>query len=86
MTSDFLQLIGGAVTKEFRAGIFVAGFVLLLGLLPWQEVLGRFVDLPPVVTEWWFSTAMVLTSYAIVFGAAVWNRSKVKKDDGVRLD
>jgi hypothetical protein len=74
--ADLLQ-VGGAITKGFMAAALVAVFILLLGVLPWQDALE---NLPDSTTEWWFRPAMVLTAYAIVIGAAVWNRWKVTKD------
>jgi hypothetical protein len=58
------------------AAIFVAVFVSLLGVLPWQDAL---VNPPAFAAEWWFRPAMVLAAYAIVIGAAVWNRWKIQK-------
>jgi hypothetical protein len=77
IAADLLRLIGGAVTKAFIAAALVAGFVLLLGVLPWQDALA---NLPASTTEWWFRPALVLAAYAILIGAAVWNRRKVEKD------
>jgi hypothetical protein len=77
IAADALQLIGGTVTKGFRAAVFVAVLVLLLGILPWQAALAN----PPVlITAWWCKPAIVLAAYAILIGAAVWNRWKVEKD------
>jgi len=77
IAADLLRLIGGAVTKAFIAAALVAGFVLLLGVLPWQDAL---VNPSAFATEWWVRPALVLAAYAIVIGAAVWNRCKVGKD------
>ena len=77
IATDTLQLIGGAVTKGFRAAVFVGVLVLLLGILPWQAALA---NPPALIAAWWFKPAIVLAAYAIVIGAAVWNRWKVKKD------
>jgi hypothetical protein len=52
---------------------FVAVFVSLLGVLPWQDPVAT-----AFVTKWWFRPATVLTAYTILIGAAVWNRWKVK--------
>ena len=75
IAADLLQLVGGAVTKGFIAAGFVAVFVSLLGVLPWQDPVAT-----ALVTEWWFRPATVLIAYTILIGAAVWNRWKVKKD------
>src|SRR4029450_13534484 len=53
--ADLVRLIGGALTKGFMAATLVAGFVLLLGVLPWQDALA---DLPASTTEWWFRPAL----------------------------
>jgi hypothetical protein len=76
--ADLLRLIGGVVTKGFMAAALVAGFVLLLGVLPWQDALE---NLPAPTTEWWFRPALVLAAYAILIGAAAWNRRKVSDID-----
>src|SRR5262245_3774646 len=73
IAAGLLQLVGGAVTKGFIAAGFVAVFVSLLGVLPWQDPVAT-----AFVTEWWFRPATVFTAYTILIGAAVWNRRKVK--------
>jgi len=77
IAADLLRLVGGAVSTGFIAAVLVAVLVLLLGVLPWQDAL---VNPPAFATEWWFRPAMVLAAYAIMAGAAVWNRWKVGKD------
>jgi hypothetical protein len=77
IAADALQLIGGAVTKGFRAAVFVAVLVLLLGILPWQAALA---NPPALIAAWWCKPAIVLAAYAILIGAALWNRWKVEKD------
>src|SRR5436190_9914839 len=77
IAADLLRLVGGAVSTGFIAAVLVAVLVLLLGVLPWQDAL---VNPPAFATEWWFRPAMVLAAYAIMTGAAVWNRWKVGKD------
>jgi hypothetical protein len=76
--ADLLRLVGGAVTRGFITAISVAVLVMLIGVLPWQDA----IENPPALaTEWWFRPAMVLAAYAMVIGAAVWNRWKVKGSD-----
>jgi hypothetical protein len=76
IAADLLRLVGGAVSTGFIAAVLVAVLVLLLGVLPWQDALA---NPPAFATEWWFRPAMVLAAYAIMAGAAVWNRWKVGK-------